>query len=95
MWIAAFVQRVKDLGTRFLIEEGAKQYRLATGQESHNSVRRRFERKKNGSIRALPGFTIERCGNKEEISCKKKNKSGKKKNNTGKDRKGKVNTGED
>ena len=95
MWIAAFVQRVKDLGMRFLIEEGAEQYRLATGQESHDSVQRRFQRKKNGSIRALPGFTIECCGNKEEISRKKKTKSGKRKSNTGKDRKGKVNRGED
>ena len=65
---------MKDGGMRFLIKEGDKQYRLATGQESHDSVQRRFQRKSNGSIRAVPGFTIERCGKKEDISPKKKTK---------------------
>ena len=78
-----------------MIKKGDKQHRLATGKETHDSVQRRFQRKSNGSIRAVPGFTIERYGNKEEISAKKKTKSGKRKSNTGKDRKGKVNRGED
>ena len=51
--------------------------------------------KSNGYIRADPGFKIEGCGKKEDISPKEKTKLGKRNSNTGKDKKGKVNTGED
>ena len=78
-----------------MIKEGDKQYRLATGKETHDSVQRRFQRKSNGYIWAVPGFHIERSVKKDEISPKKKTKLGKRKGDTGKDGKGKVDTGKD
>ena len=84
-WVDEFVQGVKDGGMIFLIKEGDTQYHLARGEETHESVQRRFQRKSNGYIRAVPGFHIEGSVKKDKISPKKKTKLGKRKVDTGKD----------
>ena len=70
---------------RFLIKEGDTKYRLATTEETHDSVQRCFQRKSNGYIRAVPGFHIEGNVKKDVISPKKKTMLGKRKVDTRKD----------
>ena len=80
---------------RFLIKEGDTKFRLATAEETHDSVQRCFQRKENGYIRAVPGFHIEGNVKKDVIYPKNKTMLGKMKGDTGKDGKRKVDTRKD